>query len=150
VSAAVTRILIAGDDLESQESTAWFLRKEGYSVFNEVGLGGVLRSALLNCPDLIILEHGETGTCAEAVANTAQHHPDLRRIPLIVLSPVPESRLSAMDLITFHRPYNYARLLETISAVLGGGTPGRSQFQTTKRLRPVTGQHQDNSDANDD
>lgn len=149
MSAAVTRILIAGDDLESLETTAWFLRKEGYAVSPEVGLFGVLRSVLLDHPDLIILEHGKMGTCAEAVAATAQNHPDLRRIPLIVLSPVPESRLRGYDLISFHRPYNYGRLLETISAMLGSEASGRSQFQTTKRLRPVS-QHRDTSDPTDD
>ncbi|HET6283759.1 MAG TPA: hypothetical protein VFH73_22590 [Polyangia bacterium] len=144
------RVLIAGDDLQSQETTAWFLRKEGYSVLNEVGLVGVLRSALLNRPNLIILEHGRMGTCAEAVATTAQHHPDLKRIPLIVLSPVPESRLAAMDLTSFNQPYNYGRLLETISAMLGEDSSERLPFQTTKRLRPVTAHQADSSDPNDD
>jgi DNA-binding response OmpR family regulator len=143
VSASGVRILIAGDDLESLETTAWYLRKEGYSVSTAVGLFAVLRAVLMDHPDLIVLEHGQMGTCAEAVATTAQNHTELKRIPLIVLSPVPESRLAAFDLVSFHRPYNYGRLVEAINAILGGEKASRAAFRTTKRLKPVAADPED-------
>lgn len=150
MSPAVPRILIAGDDLDSLETTAWFLRKEGYWVSTEVGLFGVLRAVLLDHPDLIVLEHGRVGTCAEAVAATARNHPELRRTPMIVLSPVPESRLAAFDLTSFHRPYDYARIVEAIGAILGCDKTGHTKFQTSKRLRPVGGNQADRRDSSDD
>ena len=85
-STAGSRVLVVDDNVDACESVAMILRAYGFDVRCLHDGPSVLSTALLWCPDVIVLDIGLPGMSGFEVAVQLRQHAQLRRTPLAALT----------------------------------------------------------------
>jgi signal transduction histidine kinase/ActR/RegA family two-component response regulator len=88
------RVLLVDDNIDSREATAHLIHSMGYEVCEAADGEDAVQLALLQIPDIVIMDLGLPNKSGYVVAAEMKSHPGLRDVPIIALSgyaPVPET-----------------------------------------------------------
>jgi CheY-like chemotaxis protein len=120
------RILVVDDEFSSTEVLALILREEGFGV--TVASNG--RQALERlddaAPDLVISDYMMPVMNGAEMARALRGHPGHARVPILMLSSVPESALKVhRDCYDryLRKPFDLDALLEAVRSLLGALPP---------------------------
>ena len=122
-SPSASTILVIEDYPDTRELLSGVLRNKGYKVLEaENGLEGLLK-ALVNYPDLIIMDLALPEMDGIELAKRIHGEPKLSRTPIIVVSAyitdeVASDARAAGCLRIFRKPFDISALLENIAATL--------------------------------
>lgn len=111
-------VLAIEDDRELAYLYESFLTEEGYKVVLAENADDALRK-MRDPPDVVLLDLMLPGTDGYAVLDRMRARPDLRKVPVIVVSaslPPGRQRVAGANAV-IHKPFEFDRLLHTIEGV---------------------------------
>lgn len=85
-NASKLSILVVDDDDDIRLLIAAILRNEGYGVTEAAGAGEAEQLALLETPDLILMDIGMPGMDGLSAIWRMREHPDLAETPIVIVS----------------------------------------------------------------
>jgi CheY-like chemotaxis protein len=79
-------VLVVDDDEDIRFLTAEFLRKEGYRVTEAGSAGEAEAAALIQTPDLVLMDIGMPGVDGLSAVWHMRQHPELADVPVVIVS----------------------------------------------------------------
>jgi CheY-like chemotaxis protein len=119
----VATVLVVDDEFGIAELFEAILTDEGHRVFTAVNGRHGLELLAQERADLIFLDYMMPIMDGAAMLSAMAEHPDLRRIPVVLMSAVPEARAAehCSGYTRFMRkPFRIAQVIVITGALLGG------------------------------
>jgi two-component system, cell cycle response regulator DivK len=123
------KLLVVEDNEESREGLSRHLKRKGYEVLTAADGQQAVGTAWAEAPDLILMDMSLPVLDGWEATRRLKADPTTRRIPVIALTAhaMAGDREKALEAGCDEyetKPVEFARLLDKVRALLGGGTDG--------------------------
>ncbi len=115
------RVLVVDDEFSSAEVLALVLREEGYEVTVASNGRQALDALERAAPDAIVTDYMMPVMNGAEMLRRVRADPRYARIPVVLMSGVPEERLAGFDGRYdrfLHKPFDIAQLMQALQALL--------------------------------
>jgi CheY-like chemotaxis protein len=117
-------VLVVDDDEDTRESLAEAIALEGYRVRKAGDGAQAIGLMLLAAPDLVLLDLMMPGMNGWQVLEKMERDPRLMRIPVFIVTAVPNVLGVRTGYPIFTKPLHVGRMMRTIRAFLSPPAPG--------------------------